>query len=104
MTMVWPTLRELQPDRAAPRQVVRVIGSGGYLQGSGGYNESLRAFGLTLAGQPAGRLSCYVNRCEGSFEVPAGLTPGTYAVATEGGSALTLTVVAPYALTVTNGQ
>jgi hypothetical protein len=95
VTIVWPRLRELQPAQATPNQIVQVLGSGGYRQAGSFYDESARSFGLTLAGRAVGEFGCYVNSCQGSFRVPAGLAPGTYEVATEGGSHLTLTIVAP---------
>jgi hypothetical protein len=95
-TLVWPTLAELQPAEAVPGQDITIRGTGGYLRGAdGSYNESARSFRLTLDGEPLGRITCYANLCAGSFQVWPTLTAGTYAIATEGGSQLTLTVQAP---------
>jgi hypothetical protein len=93
--VVWPKLAEVQPAQAAPGAEVTVIGSGGYVRcADGAYNESARQFDLFLDGQAAGSLSCYVNRCEARFVVPASIAAGQHVLTAEGGSEIVLDVTA----------
>ncbi len=94
-SMVWPTLRSLNPPRATPGDAVVVTGYGGYAKVDGGDIESPRAFYLSFDGQFAGSLGCYVNRCEGHLTVPAGATPGTHLITVEGGASLVIQVAPP---------
>jgi hypothetical protein len=91
-TLVLPSFQEVLPPEASPGEEVRVIGRGGYLKlTAGGYNEANRNFPLLFDGVPIGQVSCYVNRCEGKFIIPADTTPGPHLITTEGG-AITVTV------------
>ena len=65
---------------------IKVEGSGGYYYLNGAYDESARSFDLYFADKNSGSVNCYVNGCFGSFNVPAGTSPGLYNVKTEGGS------------------
>ncbi|MCA0350615.1 MAG: hypothetical protein LCH85_01345 [Chloroflexi bacterium] len=92
-TLIPPSLASLNPTSIAPGGSVQVVGSGGYMHCSGGlYNESARAFALTLDGAVVAQLGCYANRCQTTFVVPTTTSPGSYHVSTDGGSQLTLIV------------
>ena len=96
VTVVWPILQEVAPNPAAPGQSVHVIGSGGYhIMPDGGYDESSRPFALYLDGEPASNIICYVSRCEGDMLIPSETLSGTHSITTDGGSELSLHVVAP---------
>jgi hypothetical protein len=86
-TLVLPSFHEVLPPEASPGEEVRVIGSGGYLKlTGGGYNEASRNFPLLFDGEPIGKVSCYVNRCEGRFTIQVGTAPGPHLITTEGGA------------------
>ena len=90
---VWPQLSSVGPQPVAPRAVVTIAASGGYVQcGAGSINELARSFRLDLDGAPVASLTCYVNHCEGRFVLPARTVAGTHKLAVEGGSELGLDV------------
>ncbi|MBI5304633.1 MAG: alpha/beta fold hydrolase [Chloroflexi bacterium] len=94
LTPVPPTLTELAPTQAAPGEVVRVIGKGGYLfTPPSGYNESARDWQLVFDGKPVARLNCMSNHCETQMTVPTDATAGAHEISVEGGSKLALQVV-----------
>lgn len=91
--LVWPSLKEVQPQTIQPGGELTVIGYGGYVRcGSGGYNESARSFQLYFDDQPVSSMTCYVNRCEGKLVVPDEAAVGTHVISVEGESSLDLQV------------
>jgi hypothetical protein len=92
--LVMPQIMEVQPAQVAAGDEVILIGSGGYLScGAGGYVESARSFQLYLDGEPIGPMSCFVNHCEATLDVPESTTPGKHVISVEGGSSLEIDVV-----------
>ena len=82
--LVLPQITEIQPAQPGPGEEITVIGSGGYLQDTcGGFSEGSRDFTLYLDQEPAGSLSCYVNRCEGKLVLPAALSTGKHCLSVE---------------------
>jgi hypothetical protein len=78
-TQVPPEIAEIQPAEPNPGVVVKVIGSGGYIQDScGGYNESARTFPVYLDHEPAFDLTCYVNHREGKGTLNVAISPGSH--------------------------
>jgi hypothetical protein len=97
--LVWPTLHEIQPERAAPGDEVQIRGTGGSLHWDNEcgefWNESARAFALSFDGQPAGSIACYAHTCLVTLTVPADAAAGRHTIAVEGGSSLELEVLRP---------
>jgi hypothetical protein len=82
--LVPPRLTEIQPAQPLPGSEITVLGTGGYLQDScGGYNESSRLFTLYLDGEPAGNLTCYVNRCEAKVMLPETISAGSHCLSVD---------------------
>jgi hypothetical protein len=97
--IVWPTLHELQPERAAPGYEVQIRGTGGSLHWDNEcgevWNESARAFALSFDGQLAGSIACYAHTCLVTLTVPTDAAAGRHTIAVEGGSSLELEVLRP---------
>jgi hypothetical protein len=95
--LVWPTLTEVRPSRAAPGEEVEVQGVGGYLHWDNEcgqqWLESARDFQLLYEGRAAGSIQCYANTCIGTLIIPATSPAGTHAISVEGGSSLDIEVV-----------
>ena len=98
-TIQWPSLDEIEPWEATPKDEVRVSGHGGYIRiGTSGYDESSRPFALYFDGSPVGAIGCYVTSCRGSFVVPVDAPMGDHEVCAQGGSCITLRTVQQFAL------
>jgi hypothetical protein len=97
--LIWPTLHEVQPSRAAPGGEIEIRGTGGFLywdNACGEFrNESARDFALLFDGRPAGSITCYAHTCLATLTLPADVPPGTYTIAVEGGSSLEVEVLRP---------
>ena len=95
---VWPSPSLVEPSTAAPEEEVRVEGSGGITElrsADGkvtGYWEGARSFDLYFDGESAGSIGCYFNLCQGSLNVPAGVSPGSHKISVEGGSSIQLSI------------
>ena len=96
---VPPSLSVVAPEELAPGEEVQIAGSGGLIElrtADGkvrGYIESAKSFTLFFDGEPVGDIDCYVNTCQGAFNVPGDATPGRHEISVEGGSTRSLTVV-----------
>lgn len=94
--LIWPELREVQPDQAAPGDEVEILGSGGHLYWDNEcgefWLESARDFQLFFDGEPAGFITCYANMCVTNLTVPEDAVSGTHVISVEGGSSLIIEV------------
>ncbi len=94
--LIWPELREAQPDRVAPGDEVEILGVGGHLYWDNEcgqfWLESARDFQLFLDGEPAGLITCYANLCVTNLTVPSNALSGTHVISVEGGSSLDIEV------------
>lgn len=78
-TLIPPQIVEIQPARPMPGDEITVMGYGGHIEDTcGGFIEGSREFTFYLDGEPAGSLSCYINRCEGKFTLPDTASTGTH--------------------------
>lgn len=81
---VLPQLTQAKPQRVARGELIKVMGVGGYLRDScGGINESARTFPVYLDNLQIGSITCYVNRCEGAFQLADGTSPGSHCLSVE---------------------
>lgn len=94
--LIWPELREVQPDQVAPGDEVEILGSGGHLYWDNEcgefWLESARDFQLFFDGEPAGSITCYANTCITDLSVPEDALSGTHVISVEGGSSLSIEV------------
>jgi len=94
--LIWPELREVQPDRVVPGDEVEILGVGGHLYWDNEcgefWLESARDFQLFFDGEPAGFITCYANMCVTDLTVPVDALPGTHVISVEGGSSLSIEV------------
>jgi heat shock protein HslJ len=94
--LIWPTLRQVQPDHAAPGDQVEIRGTGGFLYWNnecGEFrNESARDFQLFFDGQPVGSITCYAHTCLASLKLPPDALPGIHTLSVEGGSSIDLEI------------
>ncbi len=94
--LIWPTLRQVQPARAAPGDPVEIRGTGGFLYWNNEcgefVNESARDFQLFFDGQPVGSITCYAHTCLVDLTIPADAAPGTHTLSVEGGSSIDVEV------------
>ena len=94
--LIWPELREVQPDGVAPGDEVEILGVGGHLYWDNEcgefWLESARDFQLFFDGEPAGFITCYANMCVTSLIVSADALSGTHVISVEGGSSLSIKV------------
>lgn len=96
--VVWPVLEPIDIGPSVPGDELEITAVGGYLQWDNecgeAVNESARTFQLYFDDEPAGTILCYVNICCGTSAIPADTPPGTHTVSAEGGSSVTIEVVA----------
>lgn len=103
--VIYPLLTKADPDIAYEGSKIFITGKGGYRKlWDGGYDETAKNFKLYFDGNPAGKILCYGNYCQGEIAVP-NTSVGIHIISTEGGSKISITIVEkvpPAALTPTN--
>jgi hypothetical protein len=82
--LVLPQFTQIEPSQVTPGQEMKLIGKGGSSHNHcGAIHESARDFAVYLDDLAIGTVTCYVNRCEGIFTLPADLQPGMHCLSAE---------------------